>query len=289
MIHIDFEQPDTSAWLEWRTECEDTQIELNDSLESGRRMPVKDRLYKGVKHHIRENVFFDPDGPFRRKCVYCETKILPGQHGNVEHFRPHAMVTDSSNTPLSITINGTTTEHPGYYWLAYDWQNLLPACELCNQPSTIHSGGRPIGKRNQFPVAGFRAAVPGDETREEPLLIHPVIDYPEQHLKLNDVCAFEGLDDRGRTTIDVLGLNDRDLPNERMEVYRTVRKQVGLLLQVRNVEELTESGPALVTKLLALKNGSGAYTAAARKAIVDAIANADTLKQELASATEPLR
>lgn len=289
MIHIDFKEPDTPAWRQWRTECEDAQERLNNSVEAGPRMRVKDHLYKGVEHHIREDVFFDRDGPFRGKCVYCETKISPGQHGNVEHFRPHAKVTDSSNNSVSVTINGTATEHPGYYWLAYDWQNLLPACELCNQPSTIHSGGSPIGKRNQFPVAGFRAAVPGDETREEPLLIHPVIDFPEQHLRLDDVCAFEGLDNRGKTTIGVLGLNDRDLPNERMEVYRTVRQKFGLLLQVRNHAELRESAPALLTSLLALKNGSGAHTAAARKAIIDAIANADTLKQELASATEPPR
>ena len=57
---------------------------------------------------------------FEQKCAYCETKIGVNADWDVEHYRPKGRVTEN-------------TAHPGYYWLAYDWDNLLPSCAFCNQ------------------------------------------------------------------------------------------------------------------------------------------------------------
>jgi hypothetical protein len=46
-----------------------------------------------------------------QKCCFCERLI--GNDGDVEHFRPKSAY--SQNRKL---------ERPGYYWLAYDWDNL---------------------------------------------------------------------------------------------------------------------------------------------------------------------
>lgn len=48
------------------------------------------------------------------KCCFCETKI--GPDGDVEHFRPKAAWCQGDGEPLNW---------PGYYWLAYEWSNLL--------------------------------------------------------------------------------------------------------------------------------------------------------------------
>lgn len=72
------------------------------------------------------------------KCAFCESLVRHVAYGDVEHFRPKAAYRADSGHPL---------RRPGYYWLAYDWSNLVFACELCNRRH----------KANLFPLA--------DETR----------------------------------------------------------------------------------------------------------------------------
>ena len=48
-------------------------------------------------------------------------------------------------------------DHPGYYWLVYNWKNLLPACTHCNQyriarPRWRESINTRGGKSTHFPV-----------------------------------------------------------------------------------------------------------------------------------------
>jgi hypothetical protein len=63
---------------------------------------------------------------YNKKCAYCEERIKT----YIEHYRPKGSVQGS--------------RHGGYYWLCYEWSNLLPACHECNK-----FGG---GKGTQFPV-----------------------------------------------------------------------------------------------------------------------------------------
>jgi hypothetical protein len=57
------------------------------------------------------------------KCGFCESKISHIAFGDVEHFRPKSAI---RNAPGEALVS------PGYFWLAYDWGNLLFACECCN-------------------------------------------------------------------------------------------------------------------------------------------------------------
>ena len=93
------------------------------------------------------------------KCAICESKVTHIAYGDVEHFRPKAAYRQSTDGPLV---------RPGYYWLAYDWSNLLFCCQLCNQRF----------KRNHFPLIdpSQRAKSHNDEIgNEQPLLINPTI------------------------------------------------------------------------------------------------------------------
>lgn len=255
MIHIDFTEPKTEDWRRWCALCNSEQEVHNDAIESGRSSNVKAQVYKGQK-----NVYMNPDGPFHGKCAYCEQKIFGDQYGDIEHFRPKARVDDEKNgKPIKIQIDGDTKNHPGYYWLTYDCKNLLPSCIRCNQE----------GKRNFFPVDGFRACRPGEVVEEKPLLIHPCFDNPEEHLEMDDLGIFIAKSDRGETCIRIFGLNDRGLPDERRKIYNTVRQKMGLLylhvVQGANNDMISNS----LSEIERIKNGFEAFTAAARKAIKD--------------------
>src|SRR6185295_16449386 len=217
MIKIDFEEPDDSAWASWRAKCDAATAALVEAFGNGERPKISKTLYKEQKH-----VFLDQDGPFHGKCAYCETLRAANQRsGDVEHFRPKRRLTDFENQPIMITDDaGVETPHPGYYWLAYDWRNLLPACIDCNRISKDKGSGRRIGKWDYFPVKNTHAQRPGEEDQEEPLLINPVLQYPEKHLAIDDTGVFAALTPEGQECIDVFGLNIREpLSNSRKWTY----------------------------------------------------------------------
>ena len=128
------------------------------------------------------------------KCAYCETK-LTREYGRVEHFRPKSGWQQRRGHPVS---------RPGYFWLAYTWDNLCVSCEKCNDNG--HKG-------TLFPLAnpGLRTRPERPDTASErPLLLNPYADDPDRHI------AWEGAlpvprrgSRRGRETIDVFKL-DRD-------------------------------------------------------------------------------
>ena len=263
MIHINFTEPVTEEWQRWCSDCELEQASHNTKIQSGQNSEVKSSIYKGQKH-----VYIDPDGPFHGKCAYCESEIYSNQFGDIEHFRPKAGLKDyPTGQSVKIEINGISQDHPGYYWLAYDWKNLLLSCVLCNRLSSGHSSHQ-IGKGNYFPVNGSHAINPGDEVNEDPLLIHPVFENPEDHLKVDESGIFYSKNGslRGETCIRIFGLNDRGLPNERKATYKKVSDRIILVLMERLTNRDTNS--ELPDDIKRIDEGFEAFTAAARKAIL---------------------
>jgi hypothetical protein len=282
MIRIEFLEPADLSWTRWRSKCAGAQQTLNKKMalwlrQTGQggtrgssaqaptsRPKISAKLYKAQK----ERVYLKLDGAFRGKCAYCETRIFTNQHGDVEHFRPKGRVTDKSGLPVVITIGSRQVGHPGYYWLAYDWQNLLPSCQLCNQPSAQRSGGRPIGKRDYFPLrSSHRATRPGDERFEQPLLINPVLEDPDQHLLLDETGVLAAKTPAGQECIDVFGLNERSLPNERATTFKNTQRTIRELLDELSKDPNGGRTKALLSQLSALNDGAEPYTMAARLAI----------------------
>lgn len=129
---------------------------------------------------------------FHGKCAYCETFYASSQPLDVEHFRPKGAVAGEVG-------------HRGYWWLAMEWDNLLPSCIDCNRKrnqvtpkgetsqvrllentasfSTAATIGS--GKQDSFPISatGTRAKSRTDPIAEEkPLLLNPCEDDPDEHL-----------------------------------------------------------------------------------------------------------
>ncbi len=184
------------------------------------------------------------------KCCFCERKT--GEDGDVEHFRPKAGCRQRSSDPLL---------RPGYYWLAYDWENLFLSCSACNQRH----------KRSLFPLFTDKRALSHDEdtTLETPLFIDPAQEDPEQYLSFRKEIPFaiDG-NPQGKATIKALGLN-REILNE---VRRT---RLNHLIYLRDIvrEEAnlsTDAGKQLITdakRLLAFAvTDAGEFAGMARAA-----------------------
>lgn len=134
------------------------------------------------------------------KCAFCESHITHIAYGDVEHFRPKGGVCQRVNSPL---------ERPGYYWLAYTWENLLFVCQICNQRH----------KKSHFPLANWaeRARRHTDDlTVEQPLFLDPAAEDPALSLSFRAEVPFSK-NRRGRETIRALGLTRAPLREKRKE------------------------------------------------------------------------
>jgi len=155
------------------------------------------------------------------KCCFCESFIGHISYGDVEHFRPKA----------GWVQENETLNRPGYYWLAYKWDNLLLSCQKCNQRH----------KKNYFPLLdpAKRALSHIDNVdTEEPTFIHPAKDFPEKHITFSEEIpkAIKG-DTRGKITIEKLGLDRGLLNDQRRKTLSKVRDIYDLAKMIPNIPE----------------------------------------------------
>lgn len=170
-------------------------------------------------------------------CAYCESKIGAVGAREVEHYRPKG------------GIEGVTG-HPGYWWLALVWENLLPTCRDCNKSLRQHivtSGmsrseveallsKRPnssYGKASQFDVLGTRAVgVACNLDEEDPLLIDPckrdpinelLWDFSTELTLVEPKMGVTGYSQYGAYTIRTCALNRAELVLDRIPTVRTLR------------------------------------------------------------------
>jgi hypothetical protein len=269
---LTIEEPTSSAWRRWKASGEKKRAKHVADAAAGGRVSVSDH-YKGQK-----DVYRNREGLFNGRCVYCEQLITSNQHGDIEHFRPKAAVQDENWTPIARHVAGIRETHPGYFWLAYDWQNLLLSCISCNQVSV----DRQWGKGNRFPVAGLHPWKHDDECDEQPLLLNPVEDEPTDHFKLDGKTGIlTPRTDRGRVTIDVLGLNKRDLPAHRAQAYDDAIGKFNLQIGMKLVDD---DDAKLVEKLkglmdVTLRDFASAWHQGIRDSASDALRKAQTVAQ----------
>lgn len=168
---------------------------------------------------------------YKKKCAYCES---PEEKPEIDHYRPKG---------------SHLGQHTGYYWLCYEWSNLLPSCHDCN---STH-------KTVRFPIIGGRTtaplligALPCPLTShvtsvallrtENPSLLHPEIPgfdpfnyfsfskwgkmIPKRGLRRNSHSFI-----KARQTIDVTSLNRYKMFNQyRQRELRKLQKELRFLL-----------------------------------------------------------
>ncbi len=150
---------------------------------------------------------------YNNKCAYCEKFA---HDPKMDHHRPQGRVVGESNTNM------------GYYWLVYEWTNLLPTCTNCNEIGA--KGARyPIrGTRNQsHPTNGIPAILDqgqlpynsGFNAVELPLILHPEFCFPHKHFDFDRDGKIIGLTAEGISTINTIGLDNEDLNGWRRKIY----------------------------------------------------------------------
>ncbi|MBX7222257.1 MAG: hypothetical protein K1Y36_20075 [Blastocatellia bacterium] len=283
MIRINLTPPNTPEWNDWQDECAREQKVHNAAVEDWFRkwaqlpMPhdqkAKEKEKPDVKNDVyqrlKESFYMALNGPFHGKCAYCESFVYPLSPGDIEHYRPKKAVKKLDKTSVTVTLNQIRMEHPGYYWLVYDWRNLMTSCELCNRPTKERAGGVNIGKHDFFPVGNdYYAIVPGEEVNEQPLLLNPLFEEPDQHLELDGrTGVLSAKTQRGQTCIDLLGLNLRHLPDERKKVFEETKTKFFRIIPLLLDDPNSQACRTFLQELQEIKAGHYPYTMAARLAI----------------------
>lgn len=143
------------------------------------------------------------------KCFVCESKVSHISYGDVEHFRPKGGSFQSEDDE--------EMKVPGYYWLAYAWENLFLSCMLCNQRF----------KKNFFPLENPEdraVSHESDLSKEKPLFINPETENPEDFISFRGEIPF-AVDGnlRGKTTIKFLAIDRVELNEQRLSVLKKLK------------------------------------------------------------------
>lgn len=213
------------------------------------------------KKAFKYRVYKNPDvqaaleALFHGKCAYCETSYAASAPVDVEHYRPKGAVAEDDT-------------HGGYWWIAMNWENLLPSCIDCNRRRgqklyavsgslvACAANAKPIagqaGKKDSFPLAatGVRAIYQAtDFAGEQALLIDPCRDDPRASLRYSfDPAHPAGImvptgspaqKERGATSIQIYGLNRLKLVQDRTRLLRRLEFLGDLVLELAtSIEEL---------------------------------------------------
>lgn len=192
-----------------------TQLEI---ISKGKPELIDDSIYKGTykdregksQSSVRDklNIYY------HSKCAYCELLCK----AEIEHYRPKKGVNEDKS-------------HNGYYWLCYEWTNLIPSCRYCNTEG---------GKGNQFPIKNSRVKDPvfisdtfdrsccnaykNPLLNEDPLLLHPELDIPQTHFEFCWDENKKGIkitekdnSEKGKSSIKICNLNREYLRIDRLQ------------------------------------------------------------------------
>jgi uncharacterized protein (TIGR02646 family) len=223
MIRIDQQQPEAPETIGTKTyrNLIEKLLREKENHDFERRRKYISRLSNKLKKH------------YRNKCGYCETKVNASGYLTVDHYRPKKKVAED------IT-------HPGYYWLGYEWTNFVPACHGCNSVKSNHFPidsnrvpGPPMTADRQL---DFNACRVDSEIHkaEQPLLLHPIIDTPEEHLTFLPDGTVKGSTRRGNITVQVCGLCRSDLVTDRKDFIDRIFKALALPFRQFAKNEITK-------------------------------------------------
>lgn len=174
---------------------------------------------------------------YHNKCAFCESKLnnIPKDYYEftVEHFRPKNL----------------------YFWLGYEWSNLMPSCNKCNGKKDNNFQVPDKRKKQNLPL---KDDVEGQDVidldkcianceellAEQADLLHPEIENPMNFLAFDNQVIGKFVEDlsqrRANYTINLCLLNRTDLFLRRKEIYDTlltqIKEQTILLMEIYGMD-----------------------------------------------------
>lgn len=239
-------------------------------------------IWKEIKRLLYTEVFHG-------KCAYCESTLeLDRYLGDTEHFRPKGRVTIENDSEkrekVIIKLNDEfELVHPGYFWLAYDWRNLLPVCSGCNSGAKADQFPADAECLLMVPLSPAEVSAlyskplcsncspelyylsPADlDQRERPLLLNPLNPPtgrdPREHLRFSLAGRVVAVDSSeiGKHSIKVLKLKREVLRKRRQKAQETAQQMYFRMCQ----EPHSRYGKLIKKKLGKYRLGIEEYSAA---------------------------
>ncbi len=181
------------------------------------------------------------------KCGWCEAPHT-SEPGAVDHIAPKAEVgwleTQGEEVDDLTNVPGrkaSALHDIGYWWLAYDWDNWVFACNRSN------SGW----KKTLYPVAENPHPRPDESVKYTPLLLNPFgPDDPLDHLDMDPTGQItrRGNSPKGKATIETLGLDRESLRRVR---HRRVADAESMCRQIRYLLDQDAALEEAIERLLA--------------------------------------
>ena len=193
------------------------KILISDGCSQKNKKAIKEKnCHKFSYYYAHKDVKDALEIIYNEKCGYCESKTKHVASLQVEHYRPKAKLEEDLT-------------HNGYYWLGYEWSNLLLACPKCNEQGA---------KGNKFPIIGMRVSLHSSQyladksplIDEEPLLLNPEIDNPREHFIFDEYGKIESFTTRGIQTIQICKL-DRD----KLNIMRRAEIIADIIISIENL------------------------------------------------------
>lgn len=239
-------RPDKPDDFQNKADVETEKIEQQIANAPGK-LDFNDGFWRRYKNHFMKAQ--------NRKCGYCEQPL--SDYGDVEHYRPKSVVEDLKSEGFEredlMNVSGRKFKKSckyGYWWLAYDWDNYLLSCKLCNQP----------WKRALFPIQGGRIEnddvdseyphkSPEREDIETPLLLNPFdVEDLSEHIKFNAIGLIEPFEDSefGYETIRTCGLDRPSLFQARGSVAQIANNVIDEFSQTEDLEQAKVFGKIIL-------------------------------------------
>lgn len=182
---------------------------------------------------------------FGGKCAYCESPVSSVAHADLENWRPKSL----------------------YWWLTYEWANLLVSCQACNSAKGSRFPLQNESRRAKTPRAALE--------RERPLLLDPCADAPEEHLVFGDDGMVYSDSPRGQATIDALMLNRPSLVEARARVNANLQSLISAIALDAAAQQPRSTG--IEDLLLAMVADDAPYAGSARQVVARTLSATGTL------------
>ncbi|MCM3195824.1 AAA family ATPase [Priestia megaterium] len=147
---------------------------------------------------------------FHNKCAYCEQSFENTYYRSISYFRPVHGIKEENNDIYNFH----------YIWLCYEWSNLYLTCAQCDSY-----------KRSHFPVKSERISFNQSVRYEQPLLIDPCNDHPENHIYIDKFGKMIPKTEKGDHTLHILQLNRDKLIKERYMEIETLHNSLRIFLE----------------------------------------------------------
>lgn len=196
----------------WSAEMQTEQIEIAKTKARKTAISAKSSVWGQLSEILSKRSY--------GKCWYCESNELRSDNP-IDHFRPKGRVAEC-------------TDHPGYWWLAFDWENYRFACTYCNSRRVdVETSG---GKQDHFPV--FTPPdwnkTQEDHNVEKPKLLDPTDEDDYKLLTFNQNgeacpnCSDESSEEyqKAKESVEKFHLNHEPIRKSRKAIRQRIRQIV---------------------------------------------------------------